>query len=170
MRRALRALYTLCGYLAGVALVLMLAMILLNIAGGVFGFFIQGLDAYAGYLMAASIFLSLAYTLKAGEHIRVTLVIERLSGRARKAFELFCLAAATVITGYVAWFAVRMVWLSWLINDISQAQDQTPLWIPQTVMAFGAVILFIAFVEDLVDEIRGRRVLPKPGDEPLHIE
>lgn len=170
MRAALRLLYAASGALAGVCLVLMLIMIVLNIAGGVFGFFIRGLDAYAGYLMAGGVFLALAHTFKAGEHIRVTLLIQRLTGTAHKLLELACLALGVALTGLVAWACVRLAWLSWVFNEPSQATDRTPLWIPQSFFAFGAVVLFIAFVEDFVDELLGRRVEPAKTDEPAHIE
>ena len=32
------------------------------------------------------------------------------------------------------------------------------MWIPQLAMAFGAVILLIAFIDELVLEIQGRRI------------
>ena len=170
MRKSLHALYRACGALAGAALVAMLAMIALNIAGGVFGFFIRGLDAYAGYLMAAASFLALAYTLKAGEHIRVTLLLLRLPTHLRRGVEIACLLLAATITGYFAWHSVDMVYISWRLGDVSQATDQTPLWIPQSLMAFGVVVLFVAFVEETIDEIMGRRTPPPKTDVPAHIE
>jgi hypothetical protein len=48
---------------------------------------VPGTDAYAGYFMAASGFLALAHTLKHGEHIRVTLVINALKGAGNAAWK-----------------------------------------------------------------------------------
>ncbi|MBM3486682.1 MAG: TRAP transporter small permease subunit [Alphaproteobacteria bacterium] len=170
MRRALRALYDACGALAGASLVLMFAMIALNIAGGQFGFFIRGLDALAGYLMAAAIFLALPYTFKAGEHIRVTLLIQRLAPGARRAVEIGCLVVGLGLAALLAWASIRLAWLSWVFGDISQATDRMPLWIPQVPFAFGALMLAVAFLEDLVDALRGRRVPPRASDVPAHVE
>jgi hypothetical protein len=36
------------------------------------------------------------------------------------------------------------------LNDVSQGQDVTPLWIAQTPMAGGAVILAICLIDNLV--------------------
>jgi hypothetical protein len=58
-------------------------MVLLSIVGRQLHFHLPGTDAYAGYLMAAAGFLALAHTLKRGEHIRVTLLLSALQGRAR---------------------------------------------------------------------------------------
>ena len=51
------------------------------IVGRLLGFNVPGTDAYAGYCMAAAGFLALAHTLKRGEHIRVTLLLEHCAAR-----------------------------------------------------------------------------------------
>ncbi|HSB99783.1 MAG TPA: TRAP transporter small permease, partial [Burkholderiaceae bacterium] len=47
--------------------------------------------------------------------------------------------------------------------------DATPLWIPQLSMAIGSAILLVAFVDELVLEWQGRRVVPS-SDEASHNE
>ena len=64
MRRALDLLYDAAAWLAAASLVGTLAMVLLAIAGRFLHFHLPGTDAYAGYAMAAAIFLSLAHTLR----------------------------------------------------------------------------------------------------------
>jgi TRAP-type C4-dicarboxylate transport system permease small subunit len=119
--------------------------------------------------MAGAGFLALAHTLKRGEHIRVTLILERLRGRGRRALELFALAAATLLAIAFAWYSARLAWQSYDFNDISTANDATPLWLPQLTMAFGAIVLAIAFVDELVLEWRGERRVVTP-EEALHHE
>jgi TRAP-type C4-dicarboxylate transport system permease small subunit len=164
-RRALDALYDGAAWLAGLALIGLLAMVLLSIASRQLGFHVPGTDAYAGYLMAAAGFLALAHTLKHGEHIRVTLLLGRTQGRVRHALELWGLAVATLIAGLAAWYSVRLVWQSRLFNDISTGNDATPLWIPQLAMAAGGIVLLIAFVDELWLEWRGRRHTPEAARE-----
>ncbi len=93
MRRLLDGLYDGAAALAALCLVGLLVMVVLGIAGRLMHFHLPGTDAYAGYLMAASGFPALAHTLKRGEHIRVTLLLASLSGRARRALELWALGA-----------------------------------------------------------------------------
>ena len=169
MRRFLDALYDAAAYLAAFFLVGTLVMVTLGILGRLFNWFIAGTDAYAGYCMAAAGFLALAHTLKRGEHIRVTLVLEHVSARLRRALELWALAAATVLALAFAWYSVRLTFQSWQFNDISTGNDATPLWIPQLAMAFGTIVLAIAFVDELGLEWRGRRRARAP-DEALHHE
>ncbi len=157
MRRLLDALYDGAAVLAALCMVGLLVMVLLSIASRQLGFHVPGTDAYAGYLMAGAGFLALAHTLKRGEHIRVTLLINALRGRARRALELWALAAASALALMSAWYSARLVWQSHLFNDISTGNDATPLWLPQLAMAAGTAVLAIAFVDEFVLEMRGRR-------------
>jgi TRAP-type C4-dicarboxylate transport system permease small subunit len=172
LRSFLDALYKGCAVLAGIFMVALLVAVCLQIAGGIFGFYLRGTDAYAGYFMAASIFLALPYTLKAGDHIRVTLFLQRLEGTpARRALELFCLVLAVLLSGFFAWYSIRQAWLSYEFNEISQSDDRSPLWIPQIGMAVGTVMLCVAFVEALVDELLGRTPAATiQSDEPARVE
>ncbi|MFY3384801.1 TRAP transporter small permease [Paracidovorax sp. MALMAid1276] len=117
---------------------------------------LQGLDAYAGYAIAATLFFALPTTLLHGDHIRVTLVLDRLSARARAMMEWGGLLAAMVLSAYTAWYAIRLVWLSYITHDVSAAADASPLWIPQLSMAVGCVVFAIAFGHAIVARWQGR--------------
>jgi len=169
VRAALDRLYMTAAWLAAAMMVGTLLMVLLGIATRLFSWFVPGTDAYAGYCMAAAGFLALAHTLKRGEHIRVTLILERLRDGARHRLELFALAVATLLAGVFAAYSVRLAYQSFDFNDISTGNDATPLWIPQIAMAFGALVLAIAFVDELVLEWRGLR-RPSAPAEMLHHE
>jgi TRAP-type C4-dicarboxylate transport system permease small subunit len=157
MRKALNALYDGAAALAAFFMVALLVMVLLSIASRQLHFHVPGTDAYAGYLMAAAGFLALAHTLKRGEHIRVTLLINALRGAPRRALELWALAAASALALLAAYYSARLVWQSRAFNDISTASDATPLWLPQLGMAIGMAVLAIAFVDELVLEWQGQR-------------
>ena len=169
MRRALDGLYDGAAALAAVCMVGLLVMVLASVVGRQVGFNLPGTDAYAGYLMAAAGFLALAHTLKRGEHIRVTLLLNALHGPRRRALELWALAAASALAAVTAGYSVRLAWQSRAFNDLSTGNDATPLWIPQLGMALGTVVLTIAFIDELVLEWRGLRVQPGT-DEALHHE
>jgi len=169
VRRALDALYDGAAGLAALCMVGLLVMVLLSVISRQLSFHLPGTDAYAGYLMAGAGFLALAHTLKRGEHIRVTLLLSALRGKARRGLEIWALFAATLLAALSACYALRLSWQSYTFHDISTGNDATPLWIPQLTMAAGSVILAIAFVDELVLELRGRRV-QAAGDEPLRNE
>jgi TRAP-type C4-dicarboxylate transport system permease small subunit len=171
LRRALDRLYDGCIWLAGLCMVLILVNVLIQVFGGIFDWYVRGTDAVAGYCMAGASFFALAHTLKRGEHIRVTLVLQRFTGQARRWIELWCLGIATVLAGTFAWYSWKLCWWSYQFNSVSDAQDRAPLWIPQLTMAIGVTVLFIAFLDELVAVLLGRD--PAQADqsaEPLHIE
>ena len=158
MRRALDTLYEGAAWLAALFMVGLLVMVLLSVVSRLLHFHVPGTDAYAGYLMAGAGFLALAHTLKRGEHIRVTLLIGRLSGAARRGLELWALFAASLLALLSAFYSARLAWQSYSFHDISTSNDATPLWIPQLSMVLGTFVLAIAFIDELVLEARGQRV------------
>jgi TRAP-type C4-dicarboxylate transport system permease small subunit len=157
VRKALDALYGGAAWLAALCMIGLLVMVLLSVLGRQLHFNVPGTDAYAGYFMAAAGFLSLAHTLKRGEHIRVTLLLSALKGAPKRALEIWALFAASALAVLSAYYSGRLAWQSHTFNDVSTSNDATPLWIPQLSMAVGTAILAIAFIDELVLEIRGAR-------------
>jgi TRAP-type C4-dicarboxylate transport system permease small subunit len=169
MRRALDGIYDAAGYLAALFLIATLALVVLGIAGRQLNFYIPGHDNIAGYCMAGAGFLALAHTLKKGEHIRVELLLQRLKAGGKKGAEIWALAAAATVAGMLAFYAVRLCVNSYRFEEKSTNLDATPLWLPQLTLALGTLLLFVALADELVLELRGKRVVRK-ADEPLHNE
>lgn len=156
--RLLDRLYEACGYVAAAAMVAMLLVILAQIFGRWFGIPFPGATDYAGYLMAAAFFFGLAYAFAHGAHIRVGLLLSRLSGTPRRLAEIWCLVVGGGLAWYFAYYACRAVYVSWLIGDVSQGQDATPLWIPQLAMAAGTVVFALSLTDRIVRVLAGAPV------------
>ena len=169
MRKLLDGIYDSAAALAALFMLGLLLMVLLSIVSRQLHFHVPGVDAYAGYLMAASGFLAMAHTLKRGEHIRVTLLLNALRGRWKKGMELFALGLAVFLAVLFAFYSCKLAWQSHVFNDISTSTDATPLWLPQIAMAYGSVIFALAFIDEALLEIQGRRVL-RSSDEALRNE
>ena len=155
MQSILNRFYQALMALACLSMLAAFGSILLGVAAREFRWDIQGLDAYAGYSIAAALFLALPSTLRQGDHIRVTLLMQKLSSKAQSVLEHFCLGAACAITAYVAWYACRLVWVSHTTHDISPGADASALWIPQLSMALGCIGFFIAFLHAWVARLQG---------------
>ena len=156
MRALLDGLYRASGVAAAVCLALIAALVLVQIVGRMLGLLVPGTDDIAGFLLVATSFLALAHTLKAKAHVRVELVLHRLSPDVRRPIELAALAVAALIIGYFAYFTIELAWLSWDFGDMSQGIVAIPLWIPQGIMALGLIILAIALLDEFVLVLRGR--------------
>jgi len=171
MRSRLDPLYDAFGAIGAGFIALTLLIQLVSIAGRPLRFSIDGYDAYAGYFLAAGAFFALAHTLRRGDHIRVTLIIGRLRGRARLAIEIAGLGVASALSAYFAWYSVRLAYGSWALNDVSQNIDATPLWIPQLSMALGTVALALAFADELLFVLRRRQLRsPQSSVEATRVE
>ena len=71
---------------------------------------------------------------------------------------------ATLLALLYAFYSCKLAWQSHEFHDISTSSDATPLWIPQVAMAVGTVILAIAFIDELVLELLGRRAQAASGE------
>src|SRR5205085_54997 len=65
---------------------------------------------YSSYLMAACFTFGAAMTLRAGGHIRVTLVLGRLDAGARRWFEACAALVATLFVGFLSLAMARFAW------------------------------------------------------------
>lgn len=155
MNRFAFRLYDLLLALAALSMVAALVSVLLGIIGRQIDWNLPGLDAYAGYSIAAALFLALPATFRNGDHIRVTLLLQSMSESVRNVFEWVCLLAALALAVYVAWFSCNLVWVSYSLHDVSPAADASPLWIPQLTMALGAVGFAVAVLHALVARQQG---------------
>jgi TRAP-type C4-dicarboxylate transport system permease small subunit len=171
VRRSLDRLYDAASVLAAICLFLMLVVIVLQMIARWTATAFPGSTQYAGYLMAASSFLAFAQTLNRGVHIRVTLLFNALGPRSRRLVELWSLFIGTAAACYLARFAVRSVYWSYMLHDVSEGQDATAMWMAQLPMAIGAVILAICFIDNLLTMFfRGRDNIRSENLEQSHAE
>ena len=148
--RALNRLYAVCGAIAALAIVAIAVLVATSIVSRFFGIYIGGLTEGAGYAMAAAGSFGLAYTFGAGGHIRVDLVLSKLSLRARQIAELIALVLTTTAMIYLAWYMAKMVHISWKFGDLSDGSDGLPIWLPQFPAALGFFIFALALVHHLI--------------------
>ena len=146
----LRNLYRLSGYIAAIFLILVATFILTGIASRIFGFYIRGLAEYSGYCMAASSFLALAYTFGEKGHIRITLFLEKSNKSIRGFLELWCLSAATIFSGFLSFYFIKMLIISIKFQERSEGADEILIWIPQVSVALGSTIFFICVLHNFV--------------------
>nr|WP_298376129.1 TRAP transporter small permease [uncultured Halomonas sp.] len=159
MHFRLRALYTLGGYTAAVCLCVICAMIALQVFGrlldklstaigaGSLDLTIPGLSEISGFLLVGASFLGLAYTFVHGGHIRVTLLTGQLPPKVRVFVELWCLSIALGLCGYLAWYTGVLMLDSIEFGEVSYGMVPVPLWIPQSAMLLGILLLTLALIE-----------------------
>ena len=152
----LNKIYKYSGYIAAFFLILVATFILIGISSRIFGFYIRGLAEYSGYCMAASSFFALAYTFVEGGHIRITLFLEKISINKKKYLETWCLIIASFFSGYLAFYFIKMLIISYKFQERSEGADEILIWIPQTSVAIGSSIFFICILHKLIMTIQNK--------------
>ena len=146
----LNKIYKFSGYIAAFFLILVAGFILIGIASRIFGFYIRGLAEYSGYCMAASSFFALAYTFVEGGHIRITLFLEKVEGSKKKYLETWCLMIASFFSGYLAFYFIKMLIVSYKFQERSEGADEILVWIPQTSVAIGSTVFFVCVLHQFI--------------------
>ena len=139
----LNKLYKYSGYIAAIFLILVAVFILIGISSRIFGFYIRGLAEYSGYCMASASFFALAYTFVEGGHIRITLFLEKLTN-------IRCLSLASFFSGFLSFYFIKMLIISYKFQERSEGADEILIWIPQTSVAIGSTIFFISVLHQFV--------------------
>ena len=155
LNKNLNKLYKFSGYIAATFLILVAVFIIIGILSRIFGFYIRGLAEYSGYCMASASFFALAYTFVEGGHIRITLFLEKLSGVKKKIVEIWCLTIASFFSGYLSFYFIKMLIISYKFQERSEGADEILIWIPQTSVAIGSTIFFISVFHQFFIKIVG---------------
>jgi len=156
MRRFLDALYRAGGVLACVFMAGIAILILAQIGGRMTGILVPSADDLSGYSMGASTFFALAYALRSGGHIRVSLILQRLGPATERWMELWCLTISVLIAAYCSYWCIFLTWESYSLGDVSPGVLPIPLWMPQLAMSSGVTLFAIALLDDLVAVARGQ--------------
>ena len=154
--KILNKIYKFSGYVAALFLILVAVFILIGISSRIFGFYIRGLAEYSGYCMASASFFALAYTFVEGGHIRITLFLEKLSGTKKNFIEIWCLSLASFFSGFLSFYFIKMLIISYKFQERSEGADEILIWIPQTSVAIGSTIFFISVFHQLILSINKR--------------
>lgn len=153
IRRLLDGLYALSTIAAALCMIAILFLIVAQMLARWTGEVFPGAPDYAGYAMASASFLAFAGALNSGTHIRVSLLLNMLSPTGQRWLNIWCFGVATAVGWYVVYYIWRMLGFAIKFNDVSQGQDATPMWIAQSPMFFGAVVLAVALTDNLVSLI-----------------
>jgi TRAP-type mannitol/chloroaromatic compound transport system permease small subunit len=154
---ALNALSILAGALAGGMLFLIAAMmgveiVLRNIGLGSLLFSWE----YGAYLMSASFFLAGGFTLLSAGHVRVTFLLDNRRPLLSYVLEFVATAAAVVILGVIAWALIDLAVQYGRSGTHSYTTTATPLVVPTSIVAAGAVTIFLQGCARLLGLMIGR--------------
>ncbi len=117
-------------------------------------------DEMGGYLLVSITFVGLAYTWKEKGHVRVELLINKISPKARYWLRIITLSLATVFCIPMIIGSYQLLQDSLLFEARSGSWLRTRLVYPQTVLVIGATLLLFQLLAELVKKI------VRKNDEP----
>ncbi len=134
------------------ALTLSIAVVIISeiVARSVFNYSFSFAWEYSAYAMGAAMFGGMAFTLRTGGHIRVSLLASALPKGVAKAVDVLCTLVAIGFSGFISKALVELAWKSYLSGSTAPSITATPLVIPQGLIALGALLLTLQFVARLV--------------------
>jgi TRAP-type C4-dicarboxylate transport system permease small subunit len=157
LRRALDRVYALSGAFAACCLAAVCVVMLAQALARQTGILFRGADDITAWLTAAAAFFALGHTFRHGELVRVGIWIERLQGNGRRRAEVWALSVTALFVAYMLWAVAKFVFESWKFNEVAQGLIKIPIWIPQSSLVLGMLILLIAVSDELVTVLRGGR-------------
>lgn len=103
-------------------------------------------DEYSAYGLAALVFLGAGYTLRKDGHIRITLIVNHVPEAVSKFLKRLAPTVSTLFMGYLLYYLYRMIAATYRYETTSGTLTETPIWIPQAVMFFGACAFFLQLI------------------------
>lgn len=104
------------------------------------------LQELAWHFFFACVMFAIGYTYIRDRHVRVDIVRERLSSRAKARLERFLLIVFLLpLCLILFWFGARMAWLSYIQDEGSRAAlGLSARWIIKSALPVGALLLLLA--------------------------
>ena len=155
MRKLLDRLYLAGGAVGAIFIALIAALMIAQSILREFHVNTGAVNDVVAWFCAAAAFFAMAHAFKHGDFVRVTLLLETVNAKTRRAMELVSLFIGSVAVAYLAWSACLFTYESYAFNDIAQGLLPLPLWIPQLSFALGSLLLLVAVVDEFIIVLRG---------------
>ena len=114
----------------------------------------------ATYLYIWTMLAAASYTLQEGKHVHVDLVTERLPLRTKMLAEMATSTVGMVFCAIVSLQAYQMIAATFSFAKVSATPLRVPLWIPQSALLIGFLLLTFQFgltVADRAVRFKARR-------------
>lgn len=129
---------------AAIACMAIVVMVTCGIITRSAGYSLLFANEYSEYLMAASVFLALPAVTLARKHLAADFLVHMCGPRTRSLLLLLSDIVLFVYALALFGIAVRVVWVSYAQSLRSQGLMMTPLFVPQTAMLLGLLLLVLA--------------------------
>ena len=100
-------------------------------------------------MMVGVVYLAIAYVQQRKGHVRVDLVLDKLSGKSRTILEMSVLIISLAAFIIVLWQSSIYTWDAWETKDHTMGVIEYPLWPAQLILTIGVAFLCLRFMTDI---------------------
>lgn len=168
MRRWLDRAYTAAGALGAFCVFLIFVLMIWAGVGRQLNWRVSGVNDIVSWLCAAAAFFAMAHAFRHGDFVRVTLLLDSVAPKVRRALDVTCLLIAAVAVAYLTYWATSFTWESYQFAEMATGLVVIPIWIPQSTFVVGCWLLLIAMVDELVGVVRGEKPSYQRAVEERH--
>ena len=138
--------------LSGIALVVMMGLVFVNVALRAVWRPILGTYEFTGFLAAITIAFALAHCASKKGHIAITIFADRLSPRIQAVLDSIVAILGTVLYAVIAWQCVKYAINIYHTGEVSMA-TATPFYPFVFAVAFGLLMLALILLNDVFKSI-----------------
>lgn len=155
-------------WIAGALTLLMMVIIVAEvIARELLGFSFLIVDEFAGYLLAAMVFLGLGQTLRDDSLLKIEVVHARITGRARLWYGLLLDAIALSVSLILLFYISKLVISSYERGIHSATVFAIPQYLPQLVLPIGCAVMSLCLLARIAATATALREGPKDDDHGI---
>jgi TRAP-type C4-dicarboxylate transport system permease small subunit len=125
---------------------------------------------FSAYFMATAIFLAAAFTMRTGGHVRVSILSSAVPPQVARLVDVVATIIGTVLAIILAYAMISFAWKAGITGRTSATIDETPLVIPQGIMAFGALMLALQMIARVIRMIMGDEVEDQEARKTYGVE
>ena len=167
-RRMLERTLDAAGALGAVCVFLIFVLMIINGVGRQLNQALSGVNDIVSWLCAAAAFFAMAHAFRHGDFVRVTLLMDHVPARLRRAMDVTCLVIAAISVSYLTWSATAFTYESWEFKEMATGLVVIPIWIPQSTFVIGCWLLLAAMLDELVTVLQGGKPSYQRAVEERH--
>ena len=138
--------------LSGIALVLMMGLVFVNVALRAVWNPILGTYEFTGFLAAITISFALAHCASKKGHIAITIFADKLPPRVQAILDSFVAILSTALYAVISWQCIKYAINLYQIGEVSPA-TATPFYPFILAVAFGLLLLALILLNDVFKSI-----------------
>ena len=105
-------------------------------------------------LLPAIVFLSLAYTLHHDRHIRVTIVLDHMSERAKSYVDICSYFMGFICFMVVMFSSIEPAWTGWLTREYEGIEAKIPVYPIRFIVVLGAGLFSLEFLLKMIARVK----------------